>query len=196
MYRFFLWLPWCLLVLPASANCETWGLPADISHTNTSLTFTVDSTWHTVEGVVPQVTGNVVLQDPADPLSIVTTIKIPVRPWTTDMESRDERLREVMAVERFPEVVFVSTRLSPECHPDQVREAGSCKGTLTGALTIRDVTKEVALPVEISRSERGYDISGRLALRWEEYHVEDPSILIAKIDPVVTIALKTFIPRR
>jgi hypothetical protein len=39
-------------------------------------------------------------------------------------------------------------------------------------------------------------ISGKLTIAWAEYNVQDPSILIAKLDPSVTIAYSTEVPLR
>jgi hypothetical protein len=59
---------------------------------------------------------------------------------------------------------------------------------------MRDVSKEVALPVSITKEADRYVISGAIPVRWAEYNIEDPSILIAKLDPVVTISYETKVP--
>jgi len=184
------------LVTTDNAQAETWGLPVELTEKNTTVTFIVDSTWHTVHGTTKDLTGNVQLSDPKDPLSIAVDLRIPVRLFDTDSELRDDRLREVMASGFFPDVRFVSTRLSKECDPIIVTREGSCSGSLSGTLTIRDVTKTVTLPTVIRDTASGYRVEGSIDLRWEDFHVEDPSILIAKLDPVVTIKYQTTIPKK
>jgi polyisoprenoid-binding protein YceI len=184
-------------VVPSdTAHSETWDIPAELNDKNTSVTFVVDSTWHTVHGTTKDIAGKVRLRDPKDPLSIEVELRVPVKLFDTDSGLRDERLREVMAVEAFPFVRFVSTRLSQDCAPSVVTRDGSCRGMLSGSLTIRDVTTEVSLPTLIRDTANGYRVEGSLAIRWEDFHVEDPSILIAKLDPVVTISYQTTIPKR
>jgi polyisoprenoid-binding protein YceI len=179
-----------------AAHSETWDVPTELSDKNTSVTFVVDSTWHTVHGTTKNIAGKVYLRDPKDPLSVVVDLGVPVTLFDTDSDLRDDRLKEVMAAETFPIVSFVSTRLSQECNPSVVTRDGNCRGTLRGSLTIRDVTKEVSLPTVIRDTANGYRVEGSLAIRWEDFHVEDPSILIAKLDPVVTISYQTTIPKR
>jgi polyisoprenoid-binding protein YceI len=65
---------------------------------------------------------------------------------------------------------------------------------LTGILTIRDVTKEVTLPVEISKEADSYRIKGTLPLQWADYNIEDPSILIVQLDRTANISYETVVP--
>ena len=37
-------------------------------------------------------------------------------------------------------------------------------------------------------------MEGSLPIQWADFNVEDPSILIAKLDPTVTITYRTVIP--
>ncbi len=196
LLRFLLASTFFLIVTIGTARSETWDIPAELNDKNTTVTFVVDSTWHTVHGTTKNIAGEVHLRDPHDPLSVEVELRVPVKLFDTDSDLRDDRLVEVMAAETFPEVRFVSKRLSKECEPTVVTRDGGCRGTLSGRLTIRDVTKEVSLPAEIRDTANGYRIQGSLSIRWEGFHVEDPSILIAKLDPVVTISYQTTIPKR
>lgn len=177
-----------------SANADTWKLPSPLDDSNTKVSFMVDSTWQTVNGTTKNLNGSVVLRDKNDPLSIVVDLKIQVKTFDTDWDSRDEKLQECMASDVYPVASFISTRLSDSCKPALLDIAGRCSGTLTGTLTMRDVSKEVALPVSITKEADRYVISGAIPVRWAEYNIEDPSILIAKLDPVVTISYETKVP--
>jgi polyisoprenoid-binding protein YceI len=101
---------------------------------------------------------------------------------------------EVMAAERFSTVSFRSTRLSESCAPAAIELYGKCTGSLRGTLTIRNVSKEVELAVEIAEDGTHYLINGTLRISWADFNVEDPSILIARLDPTVTIAMRTTVP--
>jgi polyisoprenoid-binding protein YceI len=179
---------------PRGAVADTWNLPAPLNDENTKVSFVVDSTWHTVNGTTKNLNGSVVLKDKHDPLSIVVDLKIQVKTFDTDWDSRDERLQECMASDTYPLASFTSSRLSDNCKPSVIDIAGKCAGTLTGIITIRDVSKEVALPISITKGQESYLISGELPLRWADYNIEDPSILIAKLDPIVAISYETKVP--
>jgi polyisoprenoid-binding protein YceI len=175
---------------------QSWKLPHQINDSNTNVTFEVDSTFHLVQGKTSGITGSVKQSDTSDPLSIEVDLAIPVASFDTDWDSRDEKLAHVMAAQEFQTVIFKSSRLSPSCHPLRIAHEQRCTGTLEGTLTIRDVTKPVSLPAEIVREGNRDKISGKLTIAWAEYNVQDPSILIAKLDPSVTIAYSTEVPLR
>jgi polyisoprenoid-binding protein YceI len=177
-----------------AARADTWNLPSSLNDSNTKVSFMVDSTWSEVNGTTKDLSGSVALRDRNDPLSIVVDLKIQVKTFDTDWDSRDEQLQECMASETYPIASFVSTRLSDSCKPTIIDIAGKCSGTLTGTITMRDVSKEVALPVIITKERDNYLISGDLPLKWAEYNIEDPSILVAKLDPIVTISYETKVP--
>ena len=185
----------CLGGLSSSvARADTWNLPATLDDSNTTVSFVVDSTWHTVNGTTKDLVGSISLKDKHDPLSVVVDIAIQVRTFDTDWDTRDEKLQECMAAETYPLASFVSRRLSDSCKPTVIDIAGRCSGTLTGVITMRDVSKEVELPVEITKERDFYSIKGTLPLQWADYNIEDPSILIAKLDPTVIISYQTRVP--
>ena len=173
---------------------DTWNLPSPLNDSNTAVSFVVDSTFHTVHGTTKNLEGGISLKDKHDPLSIVVDLKIQVKTFDTDWDSRDEKLQECMASETFPSVSFVSRRLSDSCKPVVIDIAGRCSGTLAGTLTMRDVSREVELPVEIGKEKDSYVIRGSLPVQWADYNIEDPSVLIAKLDPTVTISYQTRVP--
>lgn len=193
----FAFLAILISIVPVASRAalgDTWNLPSPLNDSNTKVSFVVDSTWHTVNGTTRNLNGSVVLKDKNDPLSIVVDLKIQVKTFDTDWDSRDEKLQECMASDTYPISSFTSTRLSDNCKPAVIDIAGKCSGTLTGILTMRDVSKEVALPVSITKGPDSYLISGALPVTWADYNIEDPSILIAKLDPVVTISYETKVP--
>jgi polyisoprenoid-binding protein YceI len=92
-----------------------------------------------VRGSFTQVSGEITVA--ADPLSSGVVVHIPAASITTGVADRDNHLRgaDFLQVEQYPELTFRSTGLT-ELHGE--------KFTLTGELTIRDVTRPVALDVE------------------------------------------------
>lgn len=173
---------------------DTWNLPSPLSDANTKVSFVVDSTFHTINGTTKNLEGMVSLKDKRDPLSITVDLKIQVKTFDTDWDSRDEKLQECMASDTFPLASFTSRRLSDSCKPVIIDIAGRCSGTLTGTLTMRDVSREVELPVQIIKEKDSYLITGVLPVQWADYNIEDPSILIAKLDPTVNISYQTRVP--
>lgn len=165
-----------------------WNLPVAISDDNTSIRFEVDSTWHLVHGVAANSTGQIALKEPADPTSVVLSLELPVAELDTENSKRDSRMREILLAENYPTITFSGAGLSRGCTPALVARDGVCEDFIKGELTILATTKEIELPLLI-RMETGnaYVVTGSIPIRWAEYGVEDPSIFVARVDPVVTI---------
>jgi len=117
----------------------TWSL--DPHHTSVAF-----SAKHlgvaTVRGSFTQVTASLELNDPNDPTTGVARSPSSRRASTTGSEQRDGHLKspDFLDVEKYPEIVFTLKSIAPD--GDHFR--------VVGDLTIRDVTKELALDYEHS----------------------------------------------
>ncbi len=172
----------------AIADSSPFNLPALITDVNTQISFKVDSTWHMVEGNVKGITGAVEIKDPKNPLCVTGQLFFPLVGFSTNRESRDERLREVMASAEFPNVTFEIGDFLPSCGFDLLQKDTQCPGTIVGNLTIRNTSRKVTLSTIFSRREGVYSVQGTYPIAWADYGVEDPSILVAKLDPIVTVS--------
>jgi polyisoprenoid-binding protein YceI len=107
-----------------------------------------------VRGAFTQVSGEVVIG--ADPAESTVTATIPAASIDTGVADRDGHLRgpDFLAVETFPTLTFRSTGVA--------LDRGNTF-TLRGELTVRDITREVALEVEfegLARSPWGQEVIG------------------------------------
>jgi polyisoprenoid-binding protein YceI len=120
----------------ASTKTSTWTVDATHAEVGFSVRHLMIST---VRGRFGAVTGTVTL-DEATPANSRVDVTVDVNSIDTRTEQRDGHLRsaDFFDVATFPTMHFVSTRVE-----------GNSTGEfrLTGNLTIRDVTREVALDV-------------------------------------------------
>lgn len=166
----------------------SWNLPVTLTDQNAEVRFEVDSTWHLVKGTTKGVSGDVALAKEGEPSSVEVHLKVPVKSFDTDNSMRDDRMREVMAATQYPEVVFHGSGLLNGCTPGRVLKEGTCSDMLHGSLTLLQTTQEVDLPVSISIDDnKRFVVKGSLPIRWASFGVEDPSIFIAKLNPVATV---------
>jgi polyisoprenoid-binding protein YceI len=121
-----------------SGQKTTWVIDAAHSHVGFSIKHLMIAT---VRGSFTRVQGTVRV-DETDPTSAEVDITIPTASVTTGDEKRDGHLRspDFFDVERFPNMVFRGKRVE--------RKSGD-SFRVVGDLTIRDVTREVALDVEL-----------------------------------------------
>ena len=120
------------------AQKTTWVVDAAHSNVGFSIKHLMIAT---VRGSFTAVHGTVTV-DESDPTTAEIDITIPTASVTTRDEKRDAHLRspDFFDAERFPNMTFRSKRLE--------RQSGDSFRVI-GDLTIRDVTREVALEVEL-----------------------------------------------
>jgi polyisoprenoid-binding protein YceI len=121
-----------------SGQKTTWVIDAAHSNVGFSIKHLMIAT---VRGSFTQVQGTVTV-DESDPTTAEIDITIPTASVTTRDEKRDAHLRspDFFDAERFPTMTFRSKRVERQSD-ERLR--------VIGDLTIRDVTREVALEVEL-----------------------------------------------
>ncbi len=122
----------------AQPGQTTWSIDPAHSHVGFGIKHLMIST---VRGQFTDVKGTVAV-DERDPTSAKIDITIATQSVTTGDEKRDGHLRspDFFDVERFPTITFRSKRV-------EGRSGNSFR--VLGDLTIRDVTREVVLDVEL-----------------------------------------------
>jgi polyisoprenoid-binding protein YceI len=93
-------------------------------------------------------------------------IRVDAKSLDTDSEGRDDEMDDVLATDQHGEFVFELTAFEPEATD---AAAQSVRGVARGTLTIRGVTKDIAMPVTAT-----VDASRRLVLEGEaNVHLPD-----------------------
>lgn len=127
-----------LLALPvvAAAEASTWT----VDRTHSDVAFQVRHFLTPVRGEFNDFDG-VVVYDPEDPAASRVEVTVQAASIDTDNERRDGHLRsdDFFAAETHPTLTFKSKKV----------EQGADGLAVTGDLTIRGVTKEVTVPVEV-----------------------------------------------
>jgi polyisoprenoid-binding protein YceI len=122
-----------------------------------------------VRGQFQKVAGTVEF-DEANPANTLVDVQIEVASINTREEKRDAHLKspDFFDAEKYPYLTFKSKRV-------EVKDATHAR--LIGALTIRDVTKEVALDVEYNGSARSpwgttsAGFSAKIAIKRKEWNL-------------------------
>lgn len=130
-------------VAPISGT-STWNLDA----THTSVGFSVKHLMiSTVRGHFSDITGTVITGD-SDLANAKVDVRIATGSVDTRAEQRDAHLRsaDFFDAEAFPEITFTSKR---------VEKGGKADFRLVGDLTIRGITREIAL--DVADEGRGTD---------------------------------------
>jgi polyisoprenoid-binding protein YceI len=118
-----------------------------------------------------------------DPVARRGALDIATASMSTGSGPRDARmLAYCLEAPRFPTIHFSLTTITGDV---AALKAGGPAGTVTlvGALTIRDVTRTVSVPASFSYDATGLKLSGRYDLKWGDFGVPDPSVVIATLAP-------------
>ena len=128
--------------------------------------------------------GATILYDDAHPERSSATLIIDTASIDTNNQFRDRDLKaKFFEVEKYPEIRFQSTRIEAK---------GANKFLVHGNLTIKDVTKEIAIPMTRTVSRRPDSIwgniriggTGGLLIHRKEFHVDGGSAFGALADDV------------
>jgi len=167
MKKILLILLFLLLVGPGQVFAQQWQL--DPVHTN--FYFEVKHTYAAVRGQFTEFTGDVYF-DPDNPAKSKFDFVIKVDSVDTNVGKRDTHLRspDFFDAGNYPVITFTSSK---------VYSAGDNKYIVEGTLTIKDVSKDLALefiyhgqkenPLKPGETVAGLD--SRLTLDRLEYHV-------------------------
>lgn len=123
----------------------------NIDPTHSSISFSVrHMVFAKVRGAFDKWTGELRLNEPLETSAV--SVKIDASSINTNVEARDNHLRsaDFFDVEKFPEITFESTRITPR---------GGDKFEILGALTIRGTSQNVVVEAELLG--RGKDPFGK-----------------------------------
>ena len=149
---------------PASAEPRRFAIQteaSDVSFHATSRLMNADGRFH-------RVTGQVTV-DPQNLATARISLSIEAASIDTGIGLRDNHLRsaDFFDVQRFPTITFESVRV----------EATGRHTTVTGRLTMRGVTHEIAVPVDVTLTDVAMVATGEFILNRGEYGIAYNSTL-------------------
>jgi polyisoprenoid-binding protein YceI len=117
--------------------------------------------------------------------------RIDARTLTTGVGLRDGQMRrDFLQTDKFPFITFKGAASVPE-----LAAAGTIHTRLRGSLTIRDVTREVDLPIEITALADEYRASGEVTIRLTDFGIPIPKFLIFVAEDPVLVKLRVKLRR-
>jgi polyisoprenoid-binding protein YceI len=145
------------LAIPlATADTRRYAVQTEASE----LGFRATSRLMNADGRFHHFRGDVAV-DPRDLATARINLAIEAASIDTGIGLRDTHLRsaDFFDVERFPTITFESQHV----------EAAGRRATVTGRLTVRGVTREIAVPVDVSVSDVALVASGELVMNRRDY---------------------------
>ena len=179
--------------LPQLAVAGPWNLPSTLNEANTEISFEVDSNFHLIRGRSNKLLGSAWLSDGKNPFSVTSDVVVPVSALLTQDESDVPTFHAMMEKERFPEVRVKINGTGQHCTPEEVQHA-PCATTLQTQVTIRDISKQMNIPVTLQRHQQSYVITGTHSFEWASFGIEDQSPFLVVLDPEVNVSFRIELP--
>ena len=179
------------LILSASAlESQAKSYYLKFNEKQSKINFFVTTTLHNVTGDVKKFKGFISIKgegttvEKADGLLEITADSL-----FTNQSQRDSKLKtEVMNVLKFPLIKFKVN--NAKITSNKIDSDGTLYLKLIGPLTIRNVTKNVEIPVKVKMAtdKNSASVEGRYTVNFKEYNVPDPSIpIVGKVDENIDI---------
>jgi polyisoprenoid-binding protein YceI len=182
-------LPFLLVSLLATPSVPAFDLERyEIDARSSTVGFDGTSTLHDFTGKTHAITGDL-RADPSDPSRLAGgAVWIEARTLDTDNRTRDGEMRDLLDVERCPQIVF---RLDSV---QRTRAGGAREFTAQGRFTIKGVEKPRVVrfhvdPVPPAPGEPAGELRvlGEARLCLTEHGIERPGVLFAKVDDAVRV---------
>lgn len=148
--------------------------------------FDAKSTLHDFSGATAKVEGDFMTALATPGAACSGRIVVDAASLNTGLEGRDEAMRDHLAVADHAQIVFEWSGFD-EAVVDA--KAQTVKGRALGKLSIRGVTRDVAMPVQVTvDASRRVAIEGQLAIELPDYEIPVPSQLgVIGVDKTVTL---------
>ena len=137
-------------------------------------------------GVARAVEARAVVREQGESFAADVDLRIDARKITTGIGLRDGQMRrDFLHTDRFPLITLRGTAL-PGDRPGALPFAAR----LRGVLTIKDVTREVEIPMRVTALADAYLAEGQVVLRLSEFGIPVPRFFIFVAEDPVTVTFK------
>jgi hypothetical protein len=151
--------------------------------TKGSLDMAMVASLHDVPVEATSFTTELIIED-----GITGKMVVQANSLKTGIGVRDSKMYEYcLSTDKYPVVTFEIRGATGD-----VDGLKSQKGTgtvnLHGQLTVRSTTRDLVVPTTYTWKEGGVHLKGAADLKWSDYGVPDPSIMISKLYPEIKLS--------
>ena len=167
-----------LLAMPLSAQAGRYIGDDTVG----TINFDMQASLHGVPGSANSFTTELNLAEAVTGKMVVQGNSI-----TTGIGVRDKRMYEYcLETDKFPTIEFIVRGTKGDTE-GLLSKAGSGKVDLHGQLKIRSTTRDVVIPASYTWTEGKLQLAGQKQVKWTDYGVPDPSIIISKLQPEIDV---------
>ncbi len=142
-------------------------------------------------GATDRVEGTVTVRGEGEAFTATVEARVDARTIVTGNGMRDGQMRrDFLRTDQFQYVTFkgTATNRSPAT-------ATTIRVVMKGQLTIRDATREIEMPLDVTALADEYRASGEVVVKMTEYGIPIPRFLIFVAEDPVTVRLRVRLKR-
>ena len=143
--------------LVAAQKISSNNVKTTVAGTSTLHAWTMTSTTGTFSGTVSANT----IQD--------VTYKMGSKTLKSGKGPMDTNAYKAVQADKFPNITFTATSLNIG------------KGTMTGKLTVTNVTKTITLPVNVTKNGNSYTVWGQANIKMTDYGITPPAFMMNSV---------------
>lgn len=160
---------------------------------DSKINFELSTNVHPVKADVEKFKGSITVKssDEKNITSVDGILEIDTTSINTNIALCDVRIqKETLSTSKYPKITF---RVSDtEVTNNKIAIDNTINLKLLGTLTIRNISKKVEIPVKVTvlSDKSSAIVEGNYKINFNDYNIPDPSVLIAKVNPIIELSFK------
>jgi polyisoprenoid-binding protein YceI len=142
-------------------------------------------------GTTDRVDGTATVRTEGEAFAATVDARVDARTLVTGNGMRDGQMRrDFLRTDQFQYITFKGTAINRT-----PVSASTIHAVMKGQLTIRDATREVEMPLDVTALADEYRASGEVVIKLTEYGIPIPRFLIFVAEDAVTVRLRIRLKR-
>jgi polyisoprenoid-binding protein YceI len=160
---------------------------------DSKINFELSTNVHPVKADVEKFKGSITVKSSDDKniTSVNGILEIDTTSINTNIALCDVRIqKETLNTSKYPKITFKVS--DTEVISNKIAIDNTIDLKLLGTLMIRDTSKKVEIPVKatLSADKNSAIVEGKYKINFNDYNIPDPSVLIAKVNPIIELSFK------
>ena len=173
-----------LLLWTIIASAQTGELTYTAAAADSSVTFNLDATLHTVHGTFALKKGSIQLSPESG--KIGGEIVLDATSAKTGIAARDHKMHaEIIESDKYPEITFVPDRVEGKIAPQ-----GKSTVQVHGIFTMRGIQHEMTVPTDVDISSDHWQATSHFAIPYVQWGMKNPSNFLLHVKDTVQIEAK------
>ena len=189
----------CIALFICETEAQTSTFKTGVNDQRNTTIFFTEAPLEDILGTTRKMESEVMINVKNVSLNPKGTVKVDLSSLTTGIDLRDKDMKsaDYLNTAKYPYAIFSLTGISEAV---ELKDAKKTNVMLSGNLTIRGVTKNISVPVELTYFKQGQNTQSKLKgnllkvsstfnIKMSDFGIEVPSLLLMKVSNDVKITV-------